>query len=539
VNRLWVAALSTLAVAALTTPSAAFGAVTFPDGVSSGDVTQSQAILWTRVAGLTTPEQIKVEGWTNSSLKGKKAFMGKFKPTAARDWTVKIDVTGLQPGTQYWYRFKKDDDLAPAGTFKTAPNPNVAADVKFTYTADSDPFKVGGVNPFNNWETLSAAQAEGGDFFIFLGDTIYSDSSNRPGGPATTLNDYRDAYKLQRTYANLTNLQLSTSTYPLMDDHEVVNDYDGQTVDPARYAAGRQAFLENMPIRETGLPHDPSCAGDPLYRTVKWGTDVELFILDERSCRSASVEGNPCLGDLGPTLPLPVRQNSPFSFFFGLPGDAVPAGCLAAINDPSRTMLGPVQKVKFKNDLLNSTAQHKLVISELAFQQFHALPYDRWEGYAAERKELLEFIGNNAIDNVAFLTTDNHATLQNEVFVDRFENCGSAVPDPGETPGDAMLQCAVANPPATLGHEAITGPIATNTLQREVIGFAGFIGLFAFNQILNVDATDCRHLDKYSYGRVDVNAAADTATVSSRDSTGAVIADQNVPTTFCTQVYGP
>ena len=94
---------------------------------------------------------------------------------------------------------------------------------------------------------------------------------------------------MQRTYPSLTDLQKSTSTYPLMDDHEIQNDYDGQTVDPARYAAGRQAFLENNPIRETGFPHDPSCAGDPLYRTVKWGSEVELFITDQRSCRSADV----------------------------------------------------------------------------------------------------------------------------------------------------------------------------------------------------------------------------------------------------------
>ena len=34
------------------------------------------------------------------------------KTTAARDFTVKIEVTGLQPNTQYWYQFKKDADLA-------------------------------------------------------------------------------------------------------------------------------------------------------------------------------------------------------------------------------------------------------------------------------------------------------------------------------------------------------------------------------------------------------------------------------------------
>jgi 3-phytase/alkaline phosphatase D len=508
---LWIPALAVLAMAALTMPSAAFGQVTFPDGVASGDVTTSRAILWTRVAGLTTPQQIKVEGWTNSSLSGPKAFKGKFKPTAVRDWTVKIDVTGLQPDTQYWYQFAKDADVSETGTFRTPPGPNTPSDVEFTYSGDSDAFKVAGVNPFNNWETLDAARQENGDFFVYLGDTIYSDSSNRPGGPATTLADYRDAYKLQHTYANLTNLLKSTSTYALMDDHEIQNDYDGQTVDPARYTAGRRAFLENNPVRESGLPHDPSCAGDPLYRTYKWGSDTELFVLDQRSCRSADSAAF-CGGDLGPTLPTAVRTSFPFSLF--LSPSPIP-GCLAAINDPSRTMLGPVQKAQFKNDLLNSTATHKLVISELAFQQFYALPYDRWEGYGAERSELLNFIRNNGIENVAFLTTDNHGTLQNQVSIDRFAD---------NTP---------------IANETITGPIATNTFQNEVIAVAGPLGLFVFNQVLNLVNIDCRHLDKYSYGHIDVSSAGGTATVSSRDSAGAVINDQNVALTPCSQVYGP
>jgi alkaline phosphatase D len=508
---LWIPALAALAVAALTMPSAAFGAVTFPDGVASGDVTSSRAILWTRVAGLTTPEQIKVEGWTNSSLSGPRAFKGKFKPTAARDWTVKVDAAALQPNTQYWYQFQKDADVSDVGTFKTAPSSSSPSDVKFTWTGDSDVQRVNGVNPFNNFETLSAAQGENADFFVYLGDTIYSDSSFRPGGPATTLGDYRTDYKLQRTYSNLTNLLKSTSTYPLMDDHEIVNDYAGQTVNPARYAAGRQAFLENMPIRETGLPHDPSCAGDPLYRTVKWGSDVELFITDQRSCRSADVAAA-CGGDLGPTLPPAVRQSFPFSLF--LSPNPLP-GCLAAINNPNRTMLGPVQKAQLKSDLLNSTATHKLIISELAWQQWWALPYDRWEGYGAERSEMLNFIRNNGVDNVAFLTTDNHGTLQNQVSIDRFAD----------------------NQP--IANETITGPIATNTFQNEVIAVAGQLGLFVFNQTLNLAQIDCRHLDKYSYGLVNVSSAGGTATVSSRDATGAVIHDQNVPATTCSQVYGP
>jgi alkaline phosphatase D len=507
VKKLWIPALLALALAALVVPAQA-GAVTFPDGVASGDVTSTRAVLWTRV---DTATNIKVEGWTNAALSGPKAFQGKFKTSAARDYTVKIDQGGLTPNTKYWYRFKKDEDLAPVGTFKTAPAASSSTDVKFTWTGDSDGNRVNGVNPFNNWETLTAAKNENADFFIYLGDTIYSDSSFRPGGPSTTLADYRSDYRQQRTYQSLTDLQASTSTYPLIDDHEVQNDFAGQTVDPARYAAGRQAFLENMPIRETGFPHDPSCAGDPLYRTVKWGSEVELFITDQRSCRSADVAAI-CGGDLGPTFPPAVRTSFPFSLFLT---PAPPPGCLAAINDPNRTMLGPVQKQRLKNDLLSSTATHKIIVSELAWQQWWALPYDRWEGYGAERSEILNFIRNNGIDNVEMLTTDNHGTLQNQVYIDKFSD------------------------PQTIANETITGPIATNTFQNEVIAVAGQLGLFVFNVTLNTAGIDCRHLDKYSYGNVEVNAAADTATVSSRDANGAVVPDQNVANVNCSTVYGP
>ena len=128
---------------------------------------------------------------------------------------------------------------------------------------------------------------------------------------------------------------------------------------------------------------------------------------------------------------------------------------------------------------------------------------------------MLNFIRNNGIDNVSMLTTDNHGTLQNQVYIDKFAD------------------------PQTIANETITGPVATNTFQKEVIATAGQLGLFVFNVTLNLAGIDCRHLDKYSYGNVDVNAAGDTATVSSRDQNGAVIEDQNVPGTFCSTVYGP
>ena len=121
---------------------------------------------------------------------------------------------------------------------------------------------------------------------------------------------------------------------------------------------------------------------------------------------------------------------------------------------------------------------------------------------------MLNFIRNNGIDNVAMLTTDNHGTLQNQVSIDRFAD---------NTP---------------IANETITGPIATNTFQQEVIQGGRPARAVRVQPTLNLASIDCRHLDKYSYGHVDVSAAGDTATVSSRDSNGAVIQDQNVPGTL-------
>jgi alkaline phosphatase D len=528
-------------------PSAEAAPPVFTHGVASGDVTQNRAILWTRVDRVA---ELKVEVWPNSScLTSKRAYKkSHLLSSPASDFTVKVDARGLHPNTDYCYRFEaedseqhgqadgeNDDVLSPVGIFRTAPRGREPASVAFTYTGDSDGTRVNGVPAFNNFEALDQARAENGNFFIYLGDTIYSDSSRR-SSPATTLDEYRAAYKEARGYPALPSLLQSTSTYALMDDHEVVNDYDGQTVDPARYAAGRQAFLEYMPIRPSRLLHDPTCAGDPLYGDFKWGHDVELFVLDERSCRSGDVaplcDGNPILPgvqpDLGPTVPNSLRTIPPFNFFL----TAAPiAGCREAIFDPSRTMLGPAQKRRFKNDLEGSSAKYKFVISELAIQQFFALPYDRWEGYGAERNEIISFIRDEGLQNVVFLTTDNHANLVNQVFVDRFENC--------PTPPGPDAECADLHPPTTIANELVTGPIATDTFQAEVVNAFGFRGLFALNAVLNIAGLDCRNLNKYSYGLVQQEANAGTASVTLKDDMGAPVVNSVVPNVSCAKTFGP
>ena len=291
--------------------------VTFTHGIASGDITDSSAILWTRVDQTT---KLTLEVSTNPNFSGK-VIRQKVEASAASDFTIKALVDKLKPGKDYFFRFRGRKSMSDVGTFQTASGPAKSVNVSFAYSGDSDGFGI--PFPFGDFGVLDANVLEDPDFWVYLGDTIYSDSGLRPGGAATTLIEYRDAYKVNRDIAALPNLLKNISTYTLWDDHEVLNDYAGQTVDPTRYANGRQAFFEYMPISGEGLLQDSTCAGDPLFRVFPWGTDVDIIILDERSCRSADVEATcsfaPGVADLAPTAPSFLRVA------FGLP-PSPPAG---------------------------------------------------------------------------------------------------------------------------------------------------------------------------------------------------------------------
>jgi alkaline phosphatase D len=482
--------------------------VSFTHGVASGDVTPFSAVLWTRVNGKA---MLTVEVSTDPMFQ-MKSFEQAGLASAHTDFTVKVIAAPLRPNVTYFYRWRHDSTLSEVGTFKTPPLRFAPADVRFAYSGDSDGTRVNGIPFFNNFEALDAARNEDLDFFVYLGDTIYADSGLRATGPAMTLDEYRDTYKVNREMDALRGLMRATSIYAIWDDHEVHDDFDGQTVAPTLYANGRRAFLEYMPVLSLNLRDFPGCGGVPLFRVFHWGKDVDVIILDERSRRSPDVE-DACGSDLAPTLPSLVRTQ------FGL-SPAPPSGCLKALLDPSRTLLGTFQKSLFKVFLLFSKAKFKFVINEVPIQQFYALPYDRWEGYAAERAEILNFIRDQQIRNVVFLSTDTHANLINEVFIDRFTE---------------------AQP---IADEFVTGPIATFTFEQEIrravpIGLDPNAVLGALHALFDIVGVNCRHLNAFSYGLVNVDASAGTANITLKDDRGAALVDQLNPATSCAKTIGP
>jgi alkaline phosphatase D len=506
--------------AACSLPSTTPGTAGFPNGVAAGDITDSTAILWTRTSGAASVElnvydNVRGPGLPLLVAGPTPVFSAPGRTTRGRDFTVKITATGLLPYHIYFYRFTNGAETSQEGRFVTAPSPGQAANFRFVVAADSDGFPVGGPPGFNNFEVLNAARSEEPAFFSFLGDTIYSDSSFGPGS-VNTLKEYRDAHEQNRSFAHLRNLMSATGTYAQPDDHEVINDYDGETVNtkyPGQYANGWGAFHDWMPTDTDNVLVDPTCAGNPRYFHQKWGTEAEIFQLDERSCRSDQDPVKTACS-VGPTLDLAPTAPSALRGAAGLT-PSPPAGCLAEINNPARTMLGPVQKQAFEADLLASDAKWKIVLSEDAIQQFYALPYDRFEGYGAERTELLNHIRDNFIGNVVFLTTDLHANIYNEVFIDRFTD-----PDP-------------------IAYEAISGPIATNTYMQEIINAVGVDLVDDLQLVLNVQGVDCQSIDVYSYQVVDVSATTGKLTITSKDKNGNIVGNDTDPSIKCKKELGP
>jgi len=492
------------AIALLLPAGAAAKGNPFPLGVAAGEITSSSAVVWTRAAS-TGPVRLDVRSATTAMP----VVRITLRPTAARNLTIQRRVFGLRAATRYFYVFSVPSGksrIVSAGEFRTAPTPTASATIRFAFSGDAD----GALDPktgkpaYNLFGVYGRMAAERNDFNINLGDTIYSDSEISGLPPALTVPAKWAKYRQNLGYGHLRNLRRAAGLYTHWDDHEFINDFTLAEHGQAIYAAGVQAFRDYSPVS-----YSPA---NGLYRSFRWGKHLELFFLDERSFRSAKASaGGVCLNaganDLAPTAPAPVR--GAFAALAPTLANPVPAGCLGAIENGSRTMLGARQYARFTAAIAASKATWKVVVNEVPIQQFYALPYDRWEGYAAERERLLRFLQAN-VRNVVFLTTDTHANFVNEVRLKTLE--------PGGPVGTGIF-------------EFVTGPVATKTQNVEVdetLGRAGFgsaiVNLFYKSPPPRGPGMICAAADVYSYAQVRVTGS--TLTVTPKDSAGKLVREE-------------
>jgi phosphodiesterase/alkaline phosphatase D-like protein len=499
--------LAAVAGAALTlvlTPPA-FAAKGFSYGVAAGDITPRTAILWGKAdeAGTYGLEVADQRGFRRG---GVAAFLLKAKE--ADDFTLQRRVKGLKPGSRYFYRFTgRKGRRSDSGTFVTAPRPKANATVDFAWTGDTDfSPEPGKTTPFwNSGQVFRRMVAERNDFNIHAGDTIYSDSEIPSVLFPIALSVEQKWAKYRTNLANrhLRKVRGAAGFYSHWDDHEFVNDFspaestfsnnvniDGRTL----YRSGVKAFRDYAPIiysRARGI-----------YRSFRWGRNLELFFLDERSFRDAKADdsgvcNNASTGepDFAPTTPQSVRD----VFSVRVPSLAQPVShqCLDAIRDPDRDLLGGAQYKRFTTAIRKSKARFKVVVTETGIQQNYVLPYDRWEGYEAERRRLLSFLSKK-VKNVVFLTTDDHATLVNDARLQTLE--------PGGPKNSGILN-------------VIVGPAATANYGLEIDRATGAPGTGALVDTVAFESPPptgvgmrCSIVDQFSYGHVKVTSKRLTIT---------------------------
>lgn len=359
----------------------------FYHGVASGDPLPDRVVIWTRV---TPSDSGAVQGnWRMATDSGMTNVVtnGTFSTSAVADYTVKVDVAGLQPGTWYYYQFEVDGRYSLVGRTYTAPVGDVDS-LRFALVSCSK-YSSGYFNVYGRLAQRNDLHA-----VIHLGDYIYEDGSgsgDREHDPDTEILQLSD-YRLRHSqYKMDEDLRCLHQMYPMIciwDDHESANNSwiggaenhdasEGDWNDRKSYAV--QAYLEWMPIR----PEDPT-APEKIYRTLTYGDLMDLILLDTRLVgRDEQVIGS-------------------------------------GIDDPGRSLLGPDQLGWLSSEMRNSQAQWKVLGQQVMMAPLE-IPFvgpvstDQWDGYRAERQRVYDSILTYNVEDVVVLTGDIHTFWANDL----------------------------------------------------------------------------------------------------------------------------
>lgn len=268
--------------------------VSFNHGVASGDPTQSNIIIWTKITKNTS---LKID--VDWQISNKKDFSnvisnGKTKSHSYNNFTVKIDakIPLKYNAESLYYRFFVNNNFSPVGTTKTLPisNPD-----KFNLAFCSCSNYPAGF--FNAYREM--ALDDDIDLVLHLGDYLYEYGAdgyatedakklNRVVDPISeivSLDDYRRRHALYKSDKDLQLLHSQKPMIPVWDDHEFANDSwkngaENHSYDEGYFATRKanalKAYYEWMPIRESNSKLK-------IWRKFEIGTLFQLFMLDTRS----------------------------------------------------------------------------------------------------------------------------------------------------------------------------------------------------------------------------------------------------------------
>lgn len=366
----------------------------FRHGVASGDPRSDRVLLWTRVSGGSGEVPVRYTVASNTTFT-RIVARGETRTGAERDFTVKVDVTGLAPATTYYYRFEALGGRSVVGRTRTLPA-NGAARLRLALASCSN-YPYGYFNAY-----ARIAERADLDLVLHLGDYIYDYhqgryfdpdlAKDRPVDPPTeilALEDYRKRYALYRTDPDL---QAAHQQHPFVcvwDDHEVANNAwqnGAENHQPnegdyhVRLAAAYQAYMEWLPVREA-----PSARQPQLYRSFSVGDLADLVMLDTRVIgRDEQVD----------------RAN------------------VLALEDPRRSILGTAQEGWLEGELVESMrakTRWQILGQQVMFAPQtpagqNSTNADSWDGYRVSRSRVFDMVERHKVPNLVVLTGDVHSS---------------------------------------------------------------------------------------------------------------------------------
>ncbi|MGW1680952.1 alkaline phosphatase D family protein [Saccharopolyspora sp. NPDC002376] len=396
------------------------GEYPFSLGVASGDPLPDGVVIWTRLApeplaadgsgGMPAkPVKVQYEVATDEQFRGV-VRRGSVTATPELAHSVHAEITGLEPGRHYFYRFRAAGDLSPVGRTKTAPAAAAAlASLSFAF-ASCQNWSAGF---FTAYEHLAAEDL---DFVVHLGDYIYEydQTDNKRGielgsefkSETETLDRYRLQYSLFKTDPSLQAAHAAFPWITTMDDHEVDNNWAGDISqdddDPEvflkRRAAAFQVMYENLPLRRSALPDGPHVR---LHRRLAFGELADLTMIDTRQYR----DDQPC-------------------------GDGSKYDCDERL-DPDRTILGEQQREWLLDGFSRSRSRWQIIGNQAPMGETDLdagpekkLFMDPWDGYVAERNAVLAGATKRGVRNLVVITGDRHQNYAWDLKSD-FEDAAS------------------------------------------------------------------------------------------------------------------
>jgi alkaline phosphatase D len=441
------------------------GGLEFLHGVASGDPLHDRVILWTRVTPKSWRDVVQGRWLIAADAKMRRVCSsGGFETDITRDFTVKVDAGGLEPGKTYYYRFETRGALSPIGRTRTLRVGAVSA-LRLAFASCSN-YPYGYFNAY-----ARIAERNDLDFVLHLGDYIYEYALGQYANPALaglrdvtpaneiiSLTDYRMRHAHYKTDPDLQEAHRQHPFICVWDDHESANDAwrDGAENHNPEQGEGQwevrrrqavRAYNEYMPIRSR------SSFDDKVYRRFRIGNLADLVMLDTRlhgrDLQAAFKTGQ---------AELPVTD--------------------PVISDASRTLLGFDQEQWLEQQLWNSKARgarwrilgQQVMMAQLSatFGQTIINP-DQWDGYAPARERLFRQlidnnIGNNIGNNVV-LTGDIHSSWCSDLTLNPWDPSGYDPASGTGVVGAEFVAPAVSSP----------GPISDASTAAVVAGQLRFV----------------------------------------------------------------